>query len=151
MVGDKNFCDIYEQWKMNQVAQQQKEYYDSLEKKSNSEKSEGELWDGVMKEFANNIAYSGLINKYRNEKCEQEKKKQPTTTYDGKTTPPYYIGKYKKITAADVVADFELSYNCGSSVVYLLRAGKKPDNAYIQDLKKAVHHLNMEIEQHERK
>ncbi len=32
--GDKNFCDIYEQWKMDRMQQQQKEYYDSLEKKS---------------------------------------------------------------------------------------------------------------------
>lgn len=66
--------------------------------------------------------------------------------YDGKTPPSYYIGKYYKYHAEKVIQDFELNYNCGTAITYLLRAGKKPDNPKIQDLRKALHHLSMEIE-----
>ena len=60
--------------------------------------------------------------------------------------PKYYIGKYKKIQAMDVVMDFqEDSYNVGVALAYLLRAGHKPDNPKIQDLEKAVVHLQTEI------
>lgn len=62
-------------------------------------------------------------------------------------TPDYYLGKYKKIEAMDVVLDFqEDSYNIGVAIAYLLRAGHKPDNPKIQDLEKAVIHLQREIE-----
>lgn len=60
--------------------------------------------------------------------------------------PNYYIGRYKKIEALDVVLDFqEDNYNIGVAIAYLLRAGKKPDNDIIQDLEKAVVHLSREI------
>lgn len=62
-------------------------------------------------------------------------------------TPKYYIGKYKKIEAMDVVLDFqEDSYNLGVAIAYLLRAGKKKDNPITQDIEKAIVHLKTELE-----
>lgn len=130
-INDKKFCDMYEEWKMEQIQKQQKEYYDNLENKK---------WNSLM----NAINLKNIID----EKEDSITVKNTTTEYDGKTTPSYYIGKHKQITAAEVVADFGLSYNVGNAVVYLLRAGNKPNNPYLQDLIKAVHHLNMEVEQY---
>lgn len=60
--------------------------------------------------------------------------------------PKYYIGKYKKIEAMDVVLDFsEDNYNIGTALTYLMRAGKKPDNPMTQDLEKAIVHLQREL------
>ena len=60
--------------------------------------------------------------------------------------PKYYIGKYKKIEAMDVVLDFsEDNYNIGTALTYLMRAGKKPDNPITQDLEKAIVHLQREL------
>jgi|TARA_R110000868_G_scaffold41319_1_gene141339 hypothetical protein len=62
-------------------------------------------------------------------------------------TPKYYIGKYKNIEAFDVVLDFqEENYNLGTAITYLLRAGKKPNNPITQDIKKAIAHLQKELE-----
>ena len=67
--------------------------------------------------------------------------------------PNYYLGKYKGIEAADVIADFQgSSYNLGTAITYLLRAGKKKyvnDNAIdsaLADIVKAKNHLDFEIE-----
>ena len=60
--------------------------------------------------------------------------------------PKYYIGKYKKIKAIDVVQDFELSHNLATAVEYLLRAGKKEGNEYEKDIAKAIAHLEFELE-----
>lgn len=66
--------------------------------------------------------------------------------YKEGTTPKYYIGKYKKIEAFDVIADFqEDNYNLGTAITYLLRAGKKPDNPIQQDIVKAINHLKNEL------
>ena len=62
-------------------------------------------------------------------------------------TPKYYKGKYKGIEAFDVVMDFqEDSYNIGVAIAYLLRAGKKEGNPVAQELSKAIHHLQKELE-----
>lgn len=62
-------------------------------------------------------------------------------------TPKYYIGKYKGIEAMDVVLDFQRdSYNLGVAIAYLLRAGKKKNNPMVQDLEKAIVHLQREVE-----
>jgi hypothetical protein len=65
----------------------------------------------------------------------------------GSETPRYYIGKYKKIEAFDVCMDFAAdSYNVGVAIAYLLRAGKKPGNSKINDLYKAIQHIEKEME-----
>lgn len=67
-------------------------------------------------------------------------------------TPKYYIGKYKNIEAMDVVLDFqENNYNVGVAIAYLLRAGKKTDNPMIDDLQKAIIHLQREVDHINRK
>lgn len=61
-------------------------------------------------------------------------------------TPKYYIGKYKNIEAMDVVLDFqENNYNVGVAIAYLLRAGNKPNNPMIDDIEKAIIHLQCEL------
>jgi len=60
--------------------------------------------------------------------------------------PAYYQGKYKKIQAHEVIADYNLTYNIGTAVTYLLRAGKKPNNPMKQDIEKAINHLQFELE-----
>mgnify|MGYP003660912437 CR=1 FL=1 len=49
-------------------------------------------------------------------------------------------------SARKVVEDFELSYNVGTAVSYLLRAGKKEGNPAEQDIQKAINHLHFEID-----
>jgi len=66
-----------------------------------------------------------------------------------KRIPPYYIGKYHKYEARKVVEDFELSYNIGTAVTYLLRAEKKHDTP-IDCIKKAIAHLEFELEKIEK-
>lgn len=67
-------------------------------------------------------------------------------------TPKYYIGKYKNIEAMDVVLDFqEDNYNVGVAIAYLLRAGNKPNNPMIDDLEKAIIHLQREVDHINRK
>ncbi len=67
-------------------------------------------------------------------------------------TPKYYIGKYKEIEAMDVVLDFqENNYNVGVAIAYLLRAGNKPNNPMIDDLEKAIIHLQREVDHINRK
>jgi hypothetical protein len=56
---------------------------------------------------------------------------------------PYYVlpnGTQVK----DVVA--HLSYNIGVAAAYLFRAGRKPGNDIKDDLRKAIDHLNFELE-----
>ena len=62
-----------------------------------------------------------------------------------KKVPSYYIGK-KGMKAKDVVWEFDLSYNIGTAVTYLLRAKRKHDTP-IDCLKKAIAHLEFEINQ----
>ena len=62
-------------------------------------------------------------------------------------SPDYYKGRYKGIEAFDVCMDFARdSYNMGVAIAYLLRAGKKEGNPKSQDIKKAIHHLEKELE-----
>ena len=59
--------------------------------------------------------------------------------------PEYYKGK-KGYMAIDVVMNFDLSYNIGTAVTYLLRSKNKHNDGGIQDIKKAIHHLHFELE-----
>lgn len=53
----------------------------------------------------------------------------------------YCYGKYEP---KDVIRDWGLNFNLGSTVKYIARAGRKDD--IIQDLKKAKQFLEFEIE-----
>ena len=62
-------------------------------------------------------------------------------------TPKYYIGKTLKIEAKDVVMDFQAdNYNLGTALTYLMRAGKKPHNPICDVIRKAIAHLQFELE-----
>jgi len=61
--------------------------------------------------------------------------------------PNYYIGKKYKIEARKVIEDFQAdSYNLGTAITYLLRAGKKEGNPAEQDIRKAINHLHFELD-----
>ena len=60
--------------------------------------------------------------------------------------PQYYIGKHYKYEARKVISDWELSWNIGNAVTYLLRANfkhKSPEECII----KAINHLQFELEE----
>ena len=59
--------------------------------------------------------------------------------------PNYYKGK-NGYMAKDVVSNFDLSYNVGTAVTYLLRSKKKHDDGGVQDIRKAIHHLHFELD-----
>jgi prefoldin subunit 5 len=67
-------------------------------------------------------------------------------------TPEYYIGK-NNYHASEVVYGFSATYNVGTALTYLMRAGKKKEEGmsdvakHIEDIEKAIHHLQMEIKQ----
>ncbi len=78
---------------------------------------------------------------------EQEVSQDSPSTINKKLTPPYYQGKYKGLHAFDVCMDFARdSYNIGVAIAYLLRAGKKPNNPMVNDLLKAIDHIEKELE-----
>ena len=58
--------------------------------------------------------------------------------------PSYYIGT-NGYEARKVVDGFELNYNIGTAVTYLLRAMKKHDSP-IDCIQKAIHHLEFELD-----
>jgi hypothetical protein len=67
-----------------------------------------------------------------------------------KRIPDYYIGKNHKYEARKVVSDWELTYNVGTAVTYLLRANFKHHRPE-ECIKKAIAHLEFEIEELEAK
>ncbi len=70
------------------------------------------------------------------------------TTVDDRI-PSYYIGKIHKYEARKIVEDFDLTYNLGTAVTYLLRAYKKHDTP-VNCIKKAIAHLEFELEKIEK-
>ena len=60
--------------------------------------------------------------------------------------PSYYSGTKYGYSARKVVEDFNLGYNTGVAVSYLLRAGKKEGNPAEQDIQKAINHLHFELD-----
>jgi hypothetical protein len=58
--------------------------------------------------------------------------------------PEYYKGK-NGYEARKVVDGFELSYNVGTAVTYLLRAEKKHDSP-VECIQKAINHLQFELD-----
>lgn len=57
-------------------------------------------------------------------------------------SPNHYQGN--KFEVIDIIEDYNLGFNLGNSVKYILRSDKKENR--IQDLKKAIWYLNREIE-----
>jgi len=69
-----------------------------------------------------------------------------------KEKPRYYLGKRYGYEASKVIEDFNLGYNLGNAVTYLLRAGKKvyvndsSRASMIADIEKTINHLNFELD-----
>lgn len=55
------------------------------------------------------------------------------------------------IEVLDVIKAYDLNFNTGNTVKYVLRAGKKSKDTYLQDLKKAQFYLEYEINELEKK
>tara|TARA_B110000908_G_C10262723_1_gene460571 strand:+ start:1679 stop:2326 length:648 start_codon:yes stop_codon:yes gene_type:complete len=82
-----------------------------------------------------------------------KKEEMPKINYEEEVTPNYYIGNVYGYEAVDIIEDFNLSYNVGNVVSYLLRAGKKYEEGmtdldkHVEDLIKAKNHIDFEIKQ----
>ena len=82
--------------------------------------------------------------------------KEDKIDYSKEKSPSYYIGRYLGIQAKDVCFDFDLTYNIGTAVTYLLRSGKKqergmnPKAKRMEDIRKAINHLEFELTNIER-
>lgn len=77
--------------------------------------------------------------------------KPPFVEEDFSNIPTYYLSD--GIEASKVVAAFQGdSYNIGTALTYLMRAGKKvyvnksPIDSKVADIKKAINHLNFELD-----
>lgn len=60
--------------------------------------------------------------------------------------PEYYKGR-NGYMAKDVVANFDLSYNIGTAVTYLIRSKRKHNDGGVEDIRKAIHHLHFELDE----
>ena len=71
---------------------------------------------------------------------------------DFKSIPNYYKGTVYGYEGRKVLEDFNLNYNLGSAVTYLLRAGKKiyvndsSKDSAIADIEKTINHLHFELD-----
>ena len=54
----------------------------------------------------------------------------------------------EKMEAIEVIEAYNLNFSLGSAVKYILRAGKKPGESSIEDLKKAIWYLEREVKRH---
>lgn len=63
---------------------------------------------------------------------------------DSDVNNPDHYQSASGVETIDVIEDFDLNFNLGNVVKYVLRAGKK-DESPVQDLKKAMWYLNREI------
>ena len=85
----------------------------------------------------------------QNEKLIKNLENMSPIDLDYKSTPEpsYYSGKKYGYSARNVVEDFQPdSYNLGTAISYLLRAGKKEGNPAEQDIQKAINHLHFELD-----
>ena len=60
--------------------------------------------------------------------------------------PHYYVGRHYKYEARKIVEDYELSYNLGTACSYILRSARKHSDYGVSDIKKAIAHLEFELE-----
>lgn len=58
---------------------------------------------------------------------------------------PDYYGGDSKYEATKVINHYNLNFNLGNVVKYILRAGKKHRDTKLEDLKKAKNYIDFEI------
>ena len=66
--------------------------------------------------------------------------------YESVDHPQHYGGKDAKHEAIAVIEAWKLGFHLGNVVKYISRAGKKPTQSILQDLKKAKWYLERYIE-----
>lgn len=66
---------------------------------------------------------------------------------DAVNHPSHYGGEDDPYEAIKVIEAWGLGYHLGDTLKYINRAGKKPGNSELQDLKKAAWYLNRKIKQ----
>ena len=66
--------------------------------------------------------------------------------YESVDHPQHYGGKDSKYEAIAVIEAWKLGFHLGNVVKYIARAGKKPTQSILQDLKKAKWYLERYIE-----
>lgn len=71
---------------------------------------------------------------------------QNSKTPDHVNHPSHYGGD-STYEAVNVIEAWGLGWHCGSAVKYIARAGKKPNNPELQDLKKARWYIDRKIAQ----
>lgn len=64
---------------------------------------------------------------------------------DNSVLSPSYYNK-ENMSVSDIVDEYELNFNKGNIIKYVLRSGKKSKDTEIQDLQKAMRYCHMEIE-----
>jgi len=57
--------------------------------------------------------------------------------------PDHY--KSTRFEVIDIIEEFDLGFNLGNLIKYVLRAGKKDPSKHLEDLLKAQYYLNREI------
>jgi len=65
--------------------------------------------------------------------------------YSKDKTPNYYIGNVYGYEARKVIEDFDLSYNCGTALSYIVRAKRKHETS-VDCIQKAINHLEFELD-----
>ena len=58
---------------------------------------------------------------------------------------PSYYNK-ENMSVIDIIDEYDLNFNKGNIIKYILRSGKKSKDTEIQDLQKAMRYCQMEIE-----
>lgn len=59
--------------------------------------------------------------------------------------PAHYGGEENPYEAIKIIEHFDLNFHLGNSLKYIIRAGRKPETPYIEDLQKALWYLDREI------
>lgn len=68
---------------------------------------------------------------------------------EDKTRPAHYGGKSNPLEPIKIITHYALNFCLGNAIKYVLRAGRKPGETYLDDLRKAREYLSMEIDAHE--
>jgi hypothetical protein len=89
------------------------------------------------------LALKNAIERLRDRNEEEE--------YEIVDHPQHYGGAEARHEAISVIEEWDLGFHLGNVVKYISRAGKKPDQTTISDLKKARWYLDRYIERMENK
>lgn len=71
--------------------------------------------------------------------------------YDYVSHPSHYGGEDNPYEAIKVIEAWDLNFSLGSAVKYISRAGKKPNESTLRDLRKAKQYLEFEIDRIEKR